>query len=132
LRKWLALSGAERRVAVEALLLVAAFSVALRVLPFRVVSARVHLRRRRRTLLSARRMGSLVDRAGQLLHASCLPRAFALARMLASRGIRHELQVGVRRSDSGITAHAWVRGESGWLIGGTETDQYRPLVTLGE
>jgi hypothetical protein len=25
-----------------------------------------------------------------------------------------------------------VRGESGWLIGGTETDQYRPLVTLGE
>lgn len=127
MRKWLALSGAERRVAAEAFVLVAFFAVALKLLPFRVVAARIHARSRQTTLLSAERIGALVDRVGQILHASCLTRAFALARLLTTRGIPYELRVGVRRSSEGIAAHAWVSNETGVLIGGTETGQYSPV-----
>ena len=97
----------------------------------RVVAARVPSKSGRKSApTSPERIGVLVDRAGGVLRASCMPRAFALARMLASRGIRHELLVGVRRSDSGIAAHAWVSDDNGVLIGGTGTDHYSPLLTL--
>jgi Transglutaminase-like superfamily len=128
LRKWLALSGAERRVVVEAILLIAAFGLALKLLPFRAVVRRVQSLARSGTPVSAQRIGALVDAASRILHASCLPRAFALARMLASRGMNHELRVGVRRTGSGIAAHAWVSDESGVLVGGAGTDEYAPLL----
>jgi hypothetical protein len=132
LRRWLALPAAERRAAAEALVLVALFALTLKLLPFRVVVARVPAKsgRQTRPRTSPERLAALVDRAGGTLRASCMPRAFALARVLASRGIPHELRLGVRRSDSGIAAHAWVCGESGVLIGGTGSDQYSPLLTL--
>lgn len=38
----------------------------------------------------------------------CLPRALALAKMLAARGIAIDLKLGVRREDGGIAGHAWV------------------------
>jgi hypothetical protein len=136
LRKWLALSAAERRVAAEALVLVAAFAVALKLLPFRLVVARVRQPVARPLVVplpvSARRMGSLVDRAGRLLHASCLPRALALARMLAARDIPHELRVGVRRAGSGIAAHAWVSNENGVLLVGSGAGEYAPLFVYPE
>jgi hypothetical protein len=131
LRKWLALSGAERRILIEALLLVAAFRLGLKLLPFRAVVARTRLRSRRGNPVAPQRIGALVDVAGRILHASCMPRAFALARMLATRGIPHELRVGVRRLDPGIAAHAWVSDESGVLIGGTETGEYSPVFVTG-
>jgi Transglutaminase-like superfamily len=130
LRKWFALPPAERRAAAEALVLVAFFAVTLKLFPFRVVVRWVPSKSGRKASLTAERIGALVDRAGSALRASCMPRAFALARILASRGIPHELRLGVRRSDSSITAHAWVCGESGVLIGGTGSDQYSPLFTL--
>lgn len=136
MRKWLALSGAERRVAAEALILVAILAVALKLLPFRVVHQRVVRpvrvvppQSRHETFIAAKRIGALVDRAGQTLHASCLTRAFALARILSSRGIPHELSVGVRRSGSSLAAHAWVSDGGVVLIGGGETSQYSPLLT---
>ena len=117
--------------AAEALVFVALFALMLKILPFRVVAARVPSKSGRQSVpTSPERIGALVDRAGSALGASCMPRAFALARILASRGIPHELLVGVRRSDSGIAAHAWVCCESGVLIGGTGADQYYPLLTL--
>ncbi len=130
LRKWFALPPAERRAAAEALVLVALFALALKLFPFRVVVRWVPSKSWRGARLTEERIGALVDRAGSALRASCMPRAFALARILASRGIPHELLVGVRRSDSGIAAHAWVRCESGVLVGGTGADQYYPLLTL--
>jgi hypothetical protein len=132
LRKWFALPQSERRVAAEALVFVAVFALALQLLPFRIVVAWVPPKSRRKTPAgtSPERMGALVDRAGGALRASCMPRAFALARILASHGIPHELLVGVRRSGSRIAAHAWVSGERGVLIGGTEIDRYSLLFTL--
>jgi hypothetical protein len=132
LRKWLALSGAERRVVIEALLLIAAFGLGLKLLPFRTVVGRVRSRSRRGSAVSAQRIGALVDAAGRILHASCMPRALALASVLASRGIPHELRVGVRRTGSGIAAHAWVSDESGVLLGGARTGEYAPLLVYSE
>lgn len=39
---------------------------------------------------------------------SCLSRALVLESMLRSRGVPAQLEIGVRRRDSGIDAHAWV------------------------
>jgi Transglutaminase-like superfamily len=128
LRKWLALSGAERRVVIEAILLIAAFGLALKLLPFRAVVRRIRSRARSGSPVSSQRIGVLVDAAGRILHASCLPRAFALARMLASRGMSHDLRVGVRRTGWGIAAHAWVSDDSGVLLGGAGTGEYAPLL----
>jgi hypothetical protein len=38
----------------------------------------------------------------------CLPRALALAKMLAARGIAIDLKLGVRREDGKFAGHAWV------------------------
>lgn len=111
-------------------MLVAFFALALKLLPFRIVAARSPVKSRRTDVASPQRIGALVDRAGRMLRATCMPRALALARILASRGIPCELRLGVRRSGSGLAAHAWVSGGGGVLIGGAGTDEYYPLLTL--
>ena len=42
------------------------------------------------------------------LHASCLPRALVLARLLRDQGLVAELRLGVARPDGRFAAHAWV------------------------
>ena len=38
----------------------------------------------------------------------CLPRALALHRLLAWRGIRSRVRLGLRRTANGVDGHAWV------------------------
>ncbi|HSH16539.1 MAG TPA: lasso peptide biosynthesis B2 protein, partial [Verrucomicrobiae bacterium] len=43
-----------------------------------------------------------------LVEMKCLPRALALTKMLAARGIAVDLKLGVRREDGDFAGHAWV------------------------
>lgn len=60
---------------------------------------------------------------------TCLPRALALRRMLARRGIAATLRIGVRRAGASLAAHAWIE-VSGNAIGEPEAieERFRPLL----
>ena len=60
------------------------------------------------TTLAPRLLGA-VDRAGRRLGMTCLPRALTAHALLARRGIRTNVQIGVSRvPGSPLEAHAWV------------------------
>lgn len=40
--------------------------------------------------------------------ATCLERALVLQSWLAARGSAHDVVIGVRMTDDGVAAHAWV------------------------
>jgi hypothetical protein len=40
--------------------------------------------------------------------ATCLERALVLQSWLAARGTAHDVVIGVRMTDDGVAAHAWV------------------------
>jgi hypothetical protein len=134
LHRLAALPAEERRVLARAVFLVAGFAIALRLLPFRVVANRVG---RMATVKGGRagtnpeRIAALVDAAGGALRASCLPRALALSRILRSRGILHEVRIGVRKR-RGLEAHAWVVESDRVVIGRADVESYAPLTTLPE
>ncbi|MGH9313767.1 MAG: lasso peptide biosynthesis B2 protein [Vicinamibacterales bacterium] len=135
MRKILTLPAAERWILLEACALLFFFSCALRVLPFRVVVRVAGMEDPRcgngmmRRFRPAR-VATLVKGVGGVLRMSCLTRALALARMLASRGIQHELCIGVRRSGSALDAHAWVTASGDALIGAADPGAYVPLAQL--
>lgn len=60
---------------------------------------------------------------------TCLPRALALQRMLAKRGIASAIRIGVRQESGTIAAHAWVEVE-GRAVGEPEAieERFRPLL----
>ncbi len=70
--------------------------------------------------------------AHHLTAMTCLPRALALQRMLAKRGILSALRIGVRKDlggGSGIAAHAWVE-VAGRAVGEPEAieERFRPFL----
>jgi len=58
----------------------------------------------------ARRLADLVGLASRFsfFSANCLNRSLALLRLLNRKGIPAELVIGVRKSETGLDAHAWV------------------------
>ncbi len=79
-------------------------------------------------------VGLAVARAAahHLTAMTCLPRALALQRMLAKRGIPSALRIGVRKESgggSGIAAHAWVEVD-GVALGEPAAieERFRPLL----
>jgi Transglutaminase-like superfamily len=131
LRRLAALPADERRVLAHAVFLVAGFAVALRILPFRVVADRVGRAAAVKggAATNPRRIAALVDAAGGVLRASCLPRALALSRILRSRGVPHEVRIGIRKRRR-LEAHAWVVEGDRVLIGRAGVESYVPLTTL--
>jgi Transglutaminase-like superfamily len=61
--------------------------------------------------------------------ATCLCQALALQRLLARHGHPSELRIGVKKSNSGFSAHAWLVHDGRVLIGGSQSDQYNQLIT---
>ena len=121
LRSWARLSRAERRLAVRALALVAAFRLALWTLPVQRVLAAAP-RRRRAHGVSPERMAWLV-RAGarRIPGASCLTRALAVRWLLAEASLDSTLHFGHRRDERGaFAAHAWLEHDGRVLVGGDE------------
>ncbi|MFN3076065.1 MAG: lasso peptide biosynthesis B2 protein [Alphaproteobacteria bacterium] len=114
--RWLALSRAERRLLLEALMALALARLALAILPVTTVLGRFGLRlsegKEAEAIASdpeqAHRIGRAVRCAAR--HAPfrtlCLPRALASSIMLRRRGLPVALWLGVARAE-GLTAHAW-------------------------
>ena len=120
LRRFLQFAPRERRLLIQAAVLLALVRAGLLLLPFRVL-----LRLTRRIERAARPgsgsdvpVGSIVwavRRAGRLVPgATCLPQALTGRVLLARAGHLSELRIGVRKSAAaGFEAHAWLehRGE---------------------
>ena len=70
--------------------------------------------------------------AHHLAPMTCLPRALALRKMLAQRGIPSALRIGVRKEAATIAAHAWVEVE-GRAVGEPEAiaERFLPFVLGG-
>lgn len=82
----------------------------------------------------AHALGAAVRRAAKygLFRPACLVRAIALRRMLAADGIRGAIiRVGVKQSEEGMLAHAWVELD-GDVIGDSvaHVREYAPLNEL--
>ncbi len=113
LARFLALPAAEKRVFVCALLLLPLVRAGLRVRGFarmREWSAAPAAPGRASPAPDAARIGALVAAAAGVLPgaSTCLARSLLLVRLLGRRGLRGELRIGVRRTESGIESHAWV------------------------
>jgi hypothetical protein len=124
------LSGANRRLLVESLLMLIAASCAIRLLPFRrtakLLGRSAHL---------TRAGGLLVDKAVAQCRwavnawadrvpwrAVCFQRGLALHLMLRRRGIPSILHYGVaQNADKGLHAHVWVDVNCQTVMGGEES-----------
>jgi hypothetical protein len=75
------------------------------------------------------RAARLVDAAAAFypLNATCLKKSLILVRILARRGIRAELRLGVRKVDGEFSAHAWVVCDGRIVLGGGIAHLFTPL-----
>jgi hypothetical protein len=141
LRKFLALSAMERRLLVEATLLVAVIQLGLGRLPFtmlRRVVTRVRGNGRRPVVgprVFADQVVWAVTAASHRVPGptTCLSRALAVQVLLARGGYPSRLHVGVVRGKQGeVDGHAWVECEGRILIGGSasEIGEFTPLAVF--
>lgn len=138
LRQVARLFPAERVVLVEAWGLHLLVALGLRVLsPKRLLALCQKVRRpapegSASTLASSLpRLVWLVEVAGRYapVRATCLTQGLVLARILASRGIRPRLQIGVARHAGCLTAHAWLELDQEVTLGLPEPHGYAPLLS---
>lgn len=112
----------DRLFLLEAAVVLALVHIGLRFLSFQTVRSLLHRWAggsvpAPRLALAPRLLGA-VDRASRRLGLTCLPRALAAHALLARRGIRTDLRIGVARTaGSPLEAHAWVEREGVVLLG---------------
>lgn len=120
LRKWLALSWAERAIFLQSLLALPILALALRVAGFRRVygfllrsspAAGAHHRPVSQQEVSG--LARMVNAAANhgLVQATCLPRSLLAWWLLRRRGVISEIKIGVRVHQGQFEAHAWVQRE---------------------
>ncbi len=137
-RRFLSLPGSDQRLLLEAWWRLLAAALRLRLAPRRSVARAVRetapSQGRREDCELAMSVARAVGRAAahHLAPMTCLPRALALQRMLAHRGILSALRIGVRKDlggGSGIAAHAWIE-VAGRALGEPEAieERFRPLL----
>ncbi len=138
LRRYLALPGDERRLLVEAWWRLLAAGVRLRLAPRRTLAAALagvapQVTGGGAAAGIAAPVALAVARAAahHLAPMTCLPRAFALRKMLAQRGIPSALRIGVRKEAATIAAHAWVEVD-GRALGEPEAieERFRALLPI--
>jgi hypothetical protein len=114
LRRIFALSAGERRLLLEAWWRLAGVALRLRISPRRAIASALtegaasRLRATDGETISASTRAVARAAAHHLVPMTCLPRALALQRMLARRGIASRVAIGVRKESGRIAAHAWV------------------------
>ncbi|MCB9103886.1 MAG: lasso peptide biosynthesis B2 protein [Anaerolineales bacterium] len=113
--RWRQLSPAERRVFIEALLLLPVLALGLRLLGLRRTQAGLARFSRpgappAQPIPDAQRLAYLVRTAAAhgLYRATCLPQALAVWWLLRRQGLTGELRIGVRKAAGQFAAHAWV------------------------
>lgn len=132
-----AMTGGERRLLLEAVMLLALVRLGLRLLPFRAVRGLLARFGAGAGTAAAgadvtRRVLWAVNAASRPAGVTCLPRALAAHTLLARRGLASDLRIGVtRRPGSPLEAHAWVEAGGGVLIGDLpDLARFKPLADL--
>jgi hypothetical protein len=127
----------EKLILMEALLILAAASVAIALLPFRrvaVLASRFH--RRERGVIDAWTVSKCRWAVGAWAdhvpwRAVCFQRGLALHLMLRRRGIPSLLHYGVAQTaEKGLSAHVWISAEELLVMGGKEAANYTCLATF--
>jgi hypothetical protein len=132
IRRFTALTPAERRLVVELAARAVVVRAALRVVPFTTLLAWLDRppAGRRRSLdasAAAHLLHGTLDRLGRF---TCLEKALTLYFALQRRGIAAELTIGVRRRDHTFAAHAWLTAGGQTLIGAAADGEYAPLCSF--
>jgi hypothetical protein len=141
LSKFLALPAGDRRLLVEAALLLGAMRLGLRLLPFRTLWRLLERAPRPSTGFSTAdpiapgRIAWAVSVASPYVLGvrPCLPQALAAQLLLVRRGFAARLRLGVARGDRGqVRAHAWMETDGRVVTGGSksELERYTPLLAL--
>jgi len=136
LETFLRLGAAERRCFLQALFLMPVVHVAVRLIGLKGVQRRLagRVKRSSHGAAAARdaaaRTAWLVGAARRrvrLLGVNCLSEALVLDWLLRRQGLASELRLGVRQSECGLEAHAWVE-HAGQALGRREPgDAFRVL-----
>lgn len=123
----------------EALLVLAAASLAIALLPFRRTVELMRVDRPDRSIEPAVR-GRLVAKCRWAVQAwsgrvpwraVCFQRGLALHLMLRRRGIRSTLHYGVAQSEAeGLRAHVWIDVGDRTVLGGAEAPQFTRLASF--
>ncbi len=133
-RRFRKLDSGDRRLVIEAAMLLGIIQTGFYVLPFstlrRVLAAAKHLRQRPHHLQS--RIGWAVAAAARLVPGrTCLSEALAADLMLCRRGYESSLLVGVKNPTGGahpLEAHAWVVSAGVIVAGDLPTlSEYQPF-----
>jgi hypothetical protein len=110
------------RLLLEATGLAIGVEIALRLLPFSRVLARVRSRAGPTRQPPAHFQVTGVERAVRWVYrvipvtSTCLRSSLVLCDMLTRRGVRAELRIGVRKTSDGVAAHAWVEDGMGVML----------------
>lgn len=142
LANFLRLSAAERRLLIEAALLLGAIRPGLRLLPFQTVRrllsrvTKPAIRKSSASSPSAEQIARAVTVAGRYVPTVgtgvCLTEALAAQTMLARRAQPAQLRIGLLKGEeSRLKAHAWVESEGEVVIGGEDDlGEFTPLPIL--
>jgi hypothetical protein len=133
LPKWLALSGRERLLSIEAWIVLFSAPFVWRAIPLRWMWKLVgEFKASTATPASVQEIATMsqaIDRASaRVPYATCLTRSLAAAVLLRLAGHPYRLIVGVHKGAGGFSAHAWVVSE-GQVVTGHLSDlsSYTPL-----
>jgi hypothetical protein len=135
---FIGLSRANKSVLAESLILVSLVSVAIRLLPFRLVVRAASGKRAEPALGDEQR--AMVMRCRWAVEkwaervpwkAVCFQKGLAFHMMLRRRGIASTLHYGVMQDEErGLTAHVWVSEGGRILMGGEIASDYTPLASF--
>jgi hypothetical protein len=113
------LSWRERWWLTQALVLLPAAAIAVRVVPLRTLSAQLDRRSKREPKAApADRIAHMVAAAAHYgpYRASCLPQSLVLLWLLRRQRLRGQLRFGVKQVNGTMTAHCWVELDGEPLI----------------
>lgn len=139
LARFLSLPPSERLLLIKSALTLAAVKGGLRLLPFtsleKLLGRATRISHRFRNWNSEKPdlLIRMVDIAGRHVPGtgSCLTRALAAQLLLARRGHRSTVRIGVARGGGQqLKAHAWLESEGRVLIGDSELECYAPLLAI--
>jgi hypothetical protein len=127
----------DRLLLIRAALLLAAFRLGLKLLPFTIlerISASTRPRSPKTPPPVEARLAWAITAAGRRVPgASCLTQALTMQYMLSRRGRPSRLLIGVVKSSDGqFQAHAWVESDGRTIIGGPATERYARLAAFGQ
>jgi hypothetical protein len=139
LRRLRRLSWPQRLLLAEALMTLAAVSLAIKLLPFRSVvrmasrldQPRPGNKARRAWLIGEGRWSVEAVACRVPWKAVCFQRGLALHVMLRRRGVPSVLHYGVANTmEKGLAAHVWLTADGKTIIGGEEADAFTCLATF--